>query len=274
MARFPWLVALTLMGGAVLLLTGSVGRPSAPPAAPGSPVSAHESAEAAQLLERAARAHGPGRLGWVEMILWQRHHGEGTTHEVQGRYVAAPDQRLRLELRVCVGQTRGELTLVNDGHALWQALRLDGGEPRLSQVPLPVMSEQRAADTARADLLGEQAFLGVGPLLGVLAQGMQAPRRQPGRWQGKEVIEVTGTWPEDSGRLAQVPESQRPRRPARQCKVYLDAQTLWPYRIEWRGAATESEPAPLLLEMEFRDPILNRPLPAERCAREFTFTPG
>jgi hypothetical protein len=282
MARYPWLVALTLTGGALLVLTGAVGLPcrlrdlcagctgreAAPPAQSADPRAPHESAEAVRLLDQAIAAHAPGRPGWVEMTLWQRHHDEGSTHEIQGRYVAAPDQRLRLELQVRVGRTHGELILVNDGAALWQALRFDGGEPRLTQVSLAEEPEKGA------EVLRQQAFLGVGPLLRVLRQGMHQPRRQAAHWQGKEVIQVSGDWPEDPSKLADVPDYQRPRHPPRRCRLYLDAQTLWPHRIEWQGASAADGTAPLLLELEFRDPILNRPLPPERCAREFTVWPG
>src|SRR5262249_47178257 len=56
-------------------------------------------------------------------------------------------------------------------------------------------------------------------------------------------------------------------RPARTCRLYLDAQTLVPMRIEWWGTGG------LVLEIAFSDVVLNQPLSHEECVREFTFTP-
>jgi hypothetical protein len=276
MTRSPWLLVLALAGAAVPLLVGAVPGPPAPPAPPSPAPPSLDSAEAARLLDRAADACSPPRAAWLEMTLWQRHHdGEGP-REVEGRYLTAPDDRLRLELKVRVGRTLGRLTVVSDGTRLWRHLSMDGEQTGLVQIELPRSPDRvdPAVAEARAALLREQAVGGVGALLRTLRQGMLAPGGEPARWKDRDVIRVTGTWPENPGKLAALPEALRPRHTPRQCCVYLDAVTFWPHRIEWRGGAKPQDTQVLLLELEFRDPVLNRPLPPDRCAREFAFTPG
>jgi hypothetical protein len=60
----------------------------------------------------------------------------------------------------------------------------------------------------------------------------------------------------------------------RQCHLYLDAQTLWPGRVEWWGPAAPGGGEVLVAQVEFRNPVVNRPLTAEVCARLFAFEPG
>jgi hypothetical protein len=89
-----------------------------------------------------------------------------------------------------------------------------------------------------------------------------------------DVIQVSGSWPEDAAKLAELADWQRPRYPPRLCRISLDAKTLWPCRVEWWGGVKPGDASVPLLELEFRDAVLNRPLPPERCAREFTWSPG
>ena len=60
----------------------------------------------------------------------------------------------------------------------------------------------------------------------------------------------------------------------RQCHLYLDARTCWAQRVEWWGPTAGVGDDRLLVQMEFRNPVFNRPLPADVCARLFSFHPG
>src|SRR5262249_22571218 len=123
--------------------------------------------------------------------------------------------------------------------------------------------------------LSEQGYAGVIPLLQIVRERMQELTRQTVRWKnGREVIRITGRWPEDPAKLADLPDFLRPRELPRQCSVYLDAATLWPYRLEWCDAAKVEGRLRPLLQMESRDPVLKHPRPPDRCAQEFTLTPG
>jgi hypothetical protein len=259
---------------ATVILTGADTQPE-PPVLP--PVASPESAAAAQILDRAIETYSVPTVSWMEMTLWQQIWEDGVGRVVQGRYLAAPDHRLRLELKVQVNRTEGEFKLVSDGKSLWQLEHLGSGRPAVGQGYLPRLGEQyrtpEAVAAARTALLAEYTFLGPSPLLRILRRQAQRMGRKTVRWKGIEITQITGNWPEDPAKLADVPEYQRPRHPPRLWSVYLDAATLWPHRLEWWGAARPEDKPTLLLEMEFRGAVLNRPMSPERCAREFMVPP-
>ena len=58
------------------------------------------------------------------------------------------------------------------------------------------------------------------------------------------------------------------------CYLYFDPQTSWPCRVEWRGPNERNGVDVSLLQMEFRDPLLNRALTPAQCRHEFTFDPA
>ena len=275
MSRYPLILILAL-AGAALLLTGMVNRPAPPasavPAAQTNP--AAEVSNPAQLLERAIAAFAPARILWADVKFWQQTQEDEAVFEISGRYLAAPNLRMRLELFTQVGATRGELKMVSDGQRLWQWQRIGTQEPGITLVDLsdldPGKTAPAALAQARADGLRDRGFAGVSTLLRTLRTRLQQLHGKAMRWKGLDVIQVTGTWPEDPAKLAAVPEYIRPRMVPRQCSIYLDARTLWPHRIEWWYSERPENAPVLLMQTEFRDPILNRPLPPERCAKEFT----
>jgi hypothetical protein len=276
MLRYP-LLLVTILAGATLLLTGagnSKPEPAAAPAPPDPSAPPAESAEAARLLDRAIEMYAPAKVAWLELTLWERIWENGVGREVQGRCLAAPGHRARLELKVQVGQTSGELKLIGDGKRLWQWQRLGDDPPVTSQGEMPgpseVLKTPESVAWARGETLRQQGLLGPGPLLETLRQQTQGLRRQAVRWKGIEVVQVTGGWPGAAAKLARVPDYARPRETPRLWSVYLDAASLWPHRLEWWGSERPQDPCMLLLEMEFREPAVNRPLPLERCVREFT----
>src|SRR5205823_4546431 len=79
---------------------------------------------ATQVLDRAIQALDPKEIPWLETTLWQRAQGEGWSYQSEGRFLAAPGNRLRLDLKVQVGKTPGRSSQVCDGRYLWQRLQV------------------------------------------------------------------------------------------------------------------------------------------------------
>jgi hypothetical protein len=207
------------------------------------------------------------------MTLWQKVSLDDENYEVQGRYLSAPDNRMRLELKVQVGRTRGEVCVVCDGNALCTMQRLGSEAPLLvpNEIPAAEPGKGRAeVAEKRARFLQDAGYGGVMPLLRLLRQRLQDLDHRIAVWQERDIHLVTGRWPEDAALLASIPEFLRPRCPPRKCRIFLDAHTLWPCRIEWWGSEKPGGRLEPLLQLEFRDPILNQPLSPERCRREFT----
>jgi hypothetical protein len=277
MSRYSLFLVLPL-AGAALLLTGLGDREPPSPAAAAQPTPApqaaasEESAEPAQLLDRAIAAYAPARVLWAEMKLWQRARDGDSAFEVSGRYLAAPGDRMRLDLHTQVGATRAELRLICDGQRLCQWQRLGTAAPSVLLYELPRL-EAGASPAhvawARTETVRDHGFGGVGPLLRGLRGRLRQLTAKAVRWQGVEVIRVNGVWPEDAAKLAEVPDYIRPRQVPRRCSLYLDAKTLWLHRLEWWYSERPGDTPELGMQTEFRDPVLNRPLSPQRCAAEF-----
>jgi hypothetical protein len=270
MVRYPFAIILALALGAVLL-TGA-DRPPGPTPPPAPPAVGAGNAEAAAFLDRAIAACSAPQVTWMEMTLWQQIWDGPTAREIHGRYAGAPDHRLRIELKVKVDRVEGQMLVICDGNTVWehQQFGKDWREPTWTELPTLGEDYQTPEMLAagRSWRLGVSTFLGPGPLLSKLRKDSQGLGQRAARWNGVDVVQVTGNWAENRELLKDLSESQKPRHPARLWTVYLDGRTLWPHRLEWWGAAPQGEPV-LLHELEFREPVLNRPMPPERCALEF-----
>lgn len=259
----PRLLPLPLLVGSAFLLTGAVGARlagSAPPASPPPSPAFGADPGAGQLLDEAAARIGPARVAWLETAVWQQVELQGLAYQAEGRYLAAPGRRTRLDLRTRLGDTEGEVRVVSDGTALWQGSRIGGGDwEGVGKIGLPA--------GPGGDGSHGWSFAGLSPLLQGLRTQMVWGRRELVRRGGREYHKLTGTWadaPKTTPRDGPWPEGL-----PRQCRLYLDAETLWPARVEWWGPDPPREGECLLVQMEFRDPVLNRPLPAEQCIRGF-----
>jgi hypothetical protein len=106
--------------------------------------------------------------------------------------------------------------------------------------------------------------------LPALRQRLNWVRKETVRRGGKVFVKLTGTWtPAEAAALC--PAGQPwPAGLPRQCKLYLDADTLWPHRVEWWGPDPPRPGEALLAQAEYRDPILNQPPGPDRTAHDFT----
>ena len=258
-----------LLACPALLMTCAVVPSAAPSAAFDHPAPAASGPDpaAGKLLDQAVLLLAPERVQWLAMTVWQRVQcDDDLCYQAEGRYLAAPGQRRSLRLQVTVGRTRGQVQAVSDGRRLWQMHRVGEGLPVVTLLDLPA--------TAGEDELRRRGLAGVGGLLTAIHGQLRQPRRETILWGGRQVCRITGEWPTDTAKLASLPDDVPPTAVPRRCRVYLDAKTLWPCRVEWWGQEPAGGVDVLLAQIEFRDPVLNRPLPPERCAREFAVGPG
>jgi hypothetical protein len=268
------------------------------------PATARPDAEANQTLDAAvSRLAPPGPPGggpsWLEMNLWQQVTIRGLAGEVEGRYQSGPNRCFRLELATRQGGTEGRLRVLSDGKFLWQATRIGGqgwakaGKVDLARVRDELANQQPAA-SPWDDYLQSQAGGGPLTLLANLRRQLTWVRKEMVMRQGLLLAKLTGTWApaalaemglSGKGAAGRLPSAAGPTAPARgtedwpagqprQCRLYLDGNTLWPYRVEWWGPDPPRPSEALLMEMELREPILNRALSPEQCARAFTWEDG
>ncbi len=109
---------------------------------------------------------------------------------------------------------------------------------------------------------------------GLQFQGDNQARDNGDTHAGGDQIHLVGVWSrEESAKLAPAEEAWPTSLP-RQCHLYLDAHTYWPQRVEWWGPTVAKGGDRLQVQMEFRNPVFNRPLTADVCAQLFAFQPG
>jgi hypothetical protein len=232
--------------------------------------------DAAVLLRRAADRYSPKMVSWLELTLWQRADCGEVHYEMEGRFLAAPKQQLRLELCLRAGPLAGRLLLVSNGLVLQESLRLPGAPERVTTQELPHPQEPgdnaAALTREREELLNSKAFRGIGPLLQKIGRNLRNPRLSAATWQGRQVLEIRGEWALTATVEGDLPQEERLGAVIQECRLYLDANTYWPGRIEWWGTHSAGQPLTLLVETEYRQPVVNRPLSAERIAQEFAVT--
>ena len=266
------LVSALCLACLALLASGALPPqvPAAPPVAADaftiqpSPFAQHQSVrdlDGAALLQRLRAMLNDVR--WLNVTIWQCLHDEAIGFESEARLQLGPEHCARMETHIRTGAFRCETLVVSDGCALAEVFRCAGAPERVSSSYLP----ERAKGAARDRWLRDKGCSGPAPLVAELRAGVPAWRVDAGLWRQHPVLRLQGTL--DPNRL---PAAARATLAARSCTLYLDAATLWPLRIEWR-TGPEERPARLYLEMEFRDPVLNRALSPEECASAFTYQP-
>ena len=284
-----------MLVGVGILAAGALGQQSTPPAqtpGTGQPAETGQPAgtakpapppfkpatadpAATKILEEAIKAK---RLDWIQTTLWQQVDVQGLSFQAEGTYQSAPDNRLHLNLVVHVGDTTGKLEVISDGTTLWETTQIGDGDRtitkkiRLKDV-LESLNKPDVAKEMRDEFLQSQSFYGVLPLLQSIQQRMLMTKKENTSWRGLDVTVLTADWNNDIAKaITQDGKQAWPQFFPRQCRLFLDAKTRWPQRIEWLGPAPGREDS-MIVQMEFRNPK-HEPLSPEVCKREFSFNPG
>jgi hypothetical protein len=252
-------VAIVALAGAIQSQTDAQQVPWELP--DGASVSPDEKKAALAALDRAVAALAPTRVSWMEVKVWQQARVDGRSIQAKGRIVTAPGDRVRFDLNVAVGPTIAELRVVSNGERLWQSTKVAGEKVAVQEAVVP-------AD--RVGFLRANGFAGIFPMLHALRQGVHEAQSAKGKWNNHDVVIVSGALPE----LASSPPSDGlafgPDIAVRHFRLYLDEQTSWPYRMEWWGRVKPSQVLQQVMQTEFRTPVLNSPLSAERQSAEFS----
>jgi hypothetical protein len=278
--RFLFLPSLT---ATALLLTGALGQqapPSAQPAPPAPPAPKPDPA-AERLLNQALAQLDPNKLGWLQTRLRQQVHAQGFDFDADGRYLAGPDHRLRLELAVHLSDTDAALLIVSDGSTVWDEVRIGKGEPSVSKWDLTKVQESLRSPGTLPQTCDQfyrsQSFAGVVPLLENIRDQMVLTKQEETEWQRHKVLKVTAVWSADVRKTLVAQNNTWPPLVPRVCWLYLGtAAPHWPYCVEWRGPTAPRGEDSLLLKMEFLDPQF-RPAsakPPPDFSGLFTFHPG
>jgi hypothetical protein len=261
----------------------STSPPASKPGAPAQPAPSKADPAAGKTIKQAIEQLDPARLGWLETTLWQQADSQGISFQAEGRYLSAPPHLVRLDMKIDLAGGRGESLLVSNGKTVWNSTKIGGEDPIVTKFDLKkvedVLNGPGTLPQVKEEFYRIQVMQGLVPLLQTLSRQMIFTKQESARWQGRDVLKLTGEWtPEITRTLTQQPSAWPPLFP-RTCRLYLGrlgGTTLWPYRIEWWGPASPGNPDVLLFQMEFRDPKILKPgeKPPKPVAEAFAFLPG
>lgn len=260
----PWLRYLLppLLLGPLLLLTGALDHRLGSSRLEASRTTRLDPKGTA-ILDRALCNWQPPRVLWLEAGFWQKVIQSDMAYQAEGRFLLGPGQRLRLDLGLRVGRTLGETHVIQEGQTCWEITQLGGDQRMVSR-----LEPDQAFETSTDGRAGPAS------ILHDLRRRMTVTARADVLWKGHQVTRLGLCWnPLTAASLAPRGTPWPAYTPGR-CVVYLDAASGWPFRLEWWGPAERPGRETPLVQMEFRDPVVNQPLSPERCLREFTFQPA
>ena len=130
------------------------------------------------------------------------------------------------------------------------------------------VEDMPAESVARTEFLQSNGMGGPVMLLQEFHQHLQNARLQTGIMQGRGLIQIKGELAPASMAVC-----ARTSIAVTVAYVYLDAQTLWPTRMEWWGIDPSNRLRPVL-RIEFLDPEVNRELTDAECIRLFSYQPN
>ncbi|HEV3117470.1 MAG TPA: hypothetical protein VGY58_10470 [Gemmataceae bacterium] len=234
-------------------------------------------------LKNAIDALDPKKIALLQTKLWEQVDTLGLTFQTEGMYWSGPQNRMRLEMKVRVGNTESSLLVVSDGSWVWNELKLPKDEVRVSKYDLREIQKQLNAPntmpTFVEDFYKNQSFRGLAPLLESLSPQMTFTKHETTTWKGQPAYKLTAVWNADIAKQISPAGQPWPGYTVRTCYLYLagDKSTpaYWPLRVEWWGPG-QSTTDQLLMAMEFRDPVVipaGRELPKEYSAK-FFYEPG
>lgn len=216
------------------------------------------SRDAKDVLRKAVEKLSPERAPWLKTKIRQTMTGAESRFVAEGFLQRGPNHCVRLEMSIVTEGQSSRLIVVSDGEMI--------AEARLFAQQKPIVVVERLpADggAAKDQFLAVKGCGGPCALLEQLHRQILNASLQTGVLGDKPVIRVRGDLAPGQGGNDAVPAS------ARSCCVDLDANTLWPHRLEWHGLA----PGNALLRIEFLDPELGRELSTEECLRLFSYRP-
>ena len=192
-----------------------------------------------------------------------------------GSYLQGTDMRLRLEYTVKAGGAEGALLEVCDGTILWSQQTI-GDQTRLTRRDVRQILNAAASggNVAENILIAELGLGGLPALLASLERSMTFDEIERQEIDGISFVIIGGTWNDEyRQRFRTSPTSSGSDRlpdlvPDR-VKIYFDAETLFPRRIQYLKERTDTELEHPLVTLDFTDVVLDAPV----SESEFQFEP-
>ncbi len=198
--------------------------------------------DATELLDKSIAGLSWSKVRWLDMTIWQKMHRREGFSEISGRYRLGPDMQMCLKLDIQHGNAKGQVQAACDGCRVW---RCDHHSSK------KVVKALAIPDDGPRRFLEKNGVGGPRPLVQAMRDGLHAPRKQVGIWQDRKVWRVSGKWRHDDATFAAAGLH------VTRSVLFIDAETLLPIRAEWFGSFEPDGRSRLLIEMEFRQLIVN-----------------
>jgi hypothetical protein len=227
---------------------------------------------------------------WLETSFTHRLGDAQLPFTVRGKMIVFPGRKCSLYLcQTTLGNASGTFRILCDGTSVWRILEAGGRrevqtytlaawQEARQQIDKTLLGPERTAQLLRDDE-AEHGFRGLRPMLEELGHKIAWTKAHSGSLPSRgEVTILEGEWSREFlDRLAPPPKegSSDPdlrdawrKRTAfiqvpRLCRVYLDRNSLWPYRIEWFGPKVIQGPDEVLVTLDFDPPRTQPPADSE-----------
>lgn len=199
--------------------------------------------------------------------------GPARRFRAEGVYLQGTGNKVRVDLAVEIGKNKGHLLQVSEGDVLWTVYDT-GTTPKITRRDLKqIVAAAKEAET-RSTWLAE---LGLGGLPALLASVEGSIDFKPTRKmviEGRNFYVLEGAWKPAVRQQFEAQLQQSPSPPngpkvlpghvPELVRIFLDAETLFPYRIRYlkQSPAAGEEPRPLLT-LDLRDIVVNASIDAE-----------
>jgi hypothetical protein len=204
----------------------------------------------------------------LETTIWHRATIGAVSYEAEGRYLSAPRGRVRIDLETHTGAAVGKLRIISDGTRILRAV----GTKDAAWREAAFVDTWTIVERSKGTLTTEQ-------VRAMFLQGR--PGRGPGGLLENTLAQYTWTKKEKvkraehiyyklTGQSKAADQAVTANVSISECRIYLDAETLWPHRFEWWGTESASSPLALFFQLEYRDPVISESLASEKLASEFT----
>jgi hypothetical protein len=185
----------------------------------------------------------------------------------EGRYLQAPDRRVRMELNLKVGSTTGTLLEICDGEILWTRQDIDQ-QPQISRRNVTQILEaaRKAGNVPENMLIADLGLGGMGSILGALERSFEFKGMKDDTLRDRPVTIIQGEWSAfmQTNLRGADPNGPIPPYIPDVVRVTLDRENGVPLRLMYLKKVPDRDVLRPLLTLDFLDVKIGQALdPAE-----------
>lgn len=198
--------------------------------------------------------------------------GPARRFKADGRYLQGTGNKVRVDLNVDIGKNKGKLLQVCEGDVLWTVYEV-GSAPKITRRDVNQILAAAKGAEAKSTWLAELGLGGLPALLAAIEGSIDFKPTLTTTIEDRPFYVLEGTWKpavraQFEAQMQQPPaaDGQKvlPGHVPELVRVYIEAESLFPYRIRYlkQSPAPGQAPRPLLT-IDFREIVVNAPIAKE-----------